>query len=183
MGASYEISRREGILGGPEKPISDLGKKGYRRFWAGEIARWLLSLDTTSDKRQQETLIDVSDCSQATWISLEDCLSVLQDMGIIEEAGLGPGKPEPTPEGATTSEESKAGEHQNPGNEEPAHMVPRLRIDKRAVRRYVSEHRISLERTCDPTGFVEGYAYKVESSDAGQHQQEEEEDEEIENSG
>ena len=45
MGVSYEISRRERVLGGPEKPISDLGRKGYKRFWAGEIARWLLELD------------------------------------------------------------------------------------------------------------------------------------------
>ncbi|KAJ8123771.1 hypothetical protein ONZ43_g348 [Nemania bipapillata] len=44
MGVSYEISRREGILGGPEKPISELGRKGYKRFWAGEITRWILEL-------------------------------------------------------------------------------------------------------------------------------------------
>ena len=37
----------QGILGGPEKPISDLGKKGYKRFWAGEIARWILGMDLT----------------------------------------------------------------------------------------------------------------------------------------
>ena len=42
MGVSYAISRREKVLGGPEKPISELGRKGYKRFWAAEIARWLL---------------------------------------------------------------------------------------------------------------------------------------------
>ncbi|GKT43373.1 males-absent on the first protein [Colletotrichum spaethianum] len=46
MGVSYEISRREGVLGGPEKPISELGRKGYKRFWGGEVARWLLSCPT-----------------------------------------------------------------------------------------------------------------------------------------
>ncbi|PQE19336.1 Acyl- N-acyltransferase protein [Rutstroemia sp. NJR-2017a BVV2] len=45
MGISYAISRREGILGGPEKPISELGRKGYARFWGGEVARWVLGLE------------------------------------------------------------------------------------------------------------------------------------------
>ncbi|CAG9957209.1 unnamed protein product [Clonostachys rosea f. rosea IK726] len=98
MGASYEISRREGLLGGPEKPISDLGKKGYMRFWAGEIARWLLSLKVDQgpdhDGGPRETIVDIKECSEATWIAPDDCLFVLRDMGIVEDAGVGPGKPE-----------------------------------------------------------------------------------------
>jgi len=34
MGVSYAIAKREGIMGGPEKPISDLGKKGYKSIGA-----------------------------------------------------------------------------------------------------------------------------------------------------
>ncbi|KAH6891275.1 acyl-CoA N-acyltransferase [Thelonectria olida] len=190
MGASYEISRREGILGGPEKPISDLGKKGYKRFWAGEIARWLLGLDLNANDGK-EVLVDVNDCSQATWIHPDDCLLVLRDMGIVEEAGMGPGKPpkvekeshgeEPaTASSSAAAVEKVEGGEQHPAVEEAADkevkMVLRVRVDKQALRRYVSEHRILLERTCDADGFVEGYAMKaLESKEEAEDEENQEE--------
>jgi len=90
MGVSYEISRREEILGGPEKPISDLGKKGYKRFWGAEIARWLLEVKET-DKKKGKGMVDVEKISKETWIHGEDCLSVLREMGVVEKAGRGKG--------------------------------------------------------------------------------------------
>ncbi|PNY18292.1 Histone acetyltransferase [Tolypocladium capitatum] len=175
MGASYEISRREGILGGPEKPISDLGKKGYRRFWSGEIARWLLSLDVGQQGAGPETIVDVDDVSHGTWISPDDCLAVLRDMGVVVEAGIGPGKPEKMEdgevEGETGAEDgggADAGQDTGQRQDSPVkseektpavvRQVHRVRVDKEAVRRFVATHRISLERTCDANGFVEDYA-------------------------
>ncbi|KAF4973580.1 hypothetical protein FZEAL_9281 [Fusarium zealandicum] len=185
MGASYEISRREGILGGPEKPISDLGKKGYKRYWTGEIARWLLSIDATESG--DEVLMDVNDCSQATWIHPDDCLQVIRDMGVAEEAGFGPGKPEDkaideTPaeeekkkDGDTTAPVAAAVLAEKEDADKEVKMVPRVRVDKQAVRRYVAEHRVSLERMCDAAGFVEGYAIKTpadeEPDDDGEDQE------------
>jgi len=93
MGVSYEISRREEILGGPEKPISDLGKKGYKRFWGREIARWLLEARET-DKKKGKGMVTVGDVSQGTWIHVEDCLGILRDMDIVERAGKGRGEVE-----------------------------------------------------------------------------------------
>lgn len=169
MGASYEISRREEILGGPEKPISDLGRKGYKRYWAGEIARWLLSIELDTKNPENEVLVDLNDCCKATWILPEDCLPVLRDMGVVEEAGMGPSKPEEKLVNDTEAEESKhegtrtspAADGVNKDVVTVVKTVPRVRIDKQAVRRYVAENRISLERVCDPAGFEEGYAIKA----------------------
>ena len=186
MGASYEISRREGILGGPEKPISDLGRRSYKRFWAAEIARWLLSLEVDGlgesggragaggGSSPGEVMVDVKDCSEATWISPEDCLSVLRDMGIVEDAGVGPGKPaklEAKGRGETGGVEGRAsaepgaaaaqGDASPAAELPPAEEVRRVKIDKEAVRQYVASQRLNLERTCDAEGFVEGYAIKV----------------------
>lgn len=175
IGVSYEISRREGVLGGPEKPISELGRKGYKRFWAGEIARWLLSLDAGAREgggAEGEVVVDVKDCSEATWISLEDCLGVLREMDLVEDAGVGPGKPEKMDtegdeEAAEAQESAEPGAQGEVKSPEPLQVrqVPRVKVDKEAVRRYVASHRLSLERTCDPNGFVEGYAMKEAKSE------------------
>lgn len=138
MGVSYSIARRENILGGPEKPISELGMKGYKRYWGAEIARWLLEV-RESDKKKSRGMVDVLMCSQETWISPEDCLMVLREMGVVEKAGRGKG------------------------------TVERVRIDKGAVRKWVERMGLSLDRVVYEEGFVEGYAMKdiegVESGD------------------
>lgn len=90
MGVSYAIAKREGIMGGPEKPISDLGKKGYKRYWGAEIARWLLGVRDT-DRKKGKGMVGVERISKETWIAPDDCLSVLRDMGVVEKAGRGKG--------------------------------------------------------------------------------------------
>ncbi|KAF6814769.1 MOZ/SAS family protein [Colletotrichum plurivorum] len=168
MGVSYEISRREGVLGGPEKPISELGRRGYRRFWGGEIARWLLMCPDNGDA-EPGLLVDVEDCCRATWIAMEDCLATLREMGVVVEAGTGAGKP-PVKKTRPRTEEGEdedvemvdAGEEEEEEEDVPRPDVPRVKVDKAAVAAWVAANRISLERVCDPDGFVEGYAIKKE---------------------
>jgi len=165
MGISYEISRREGVMGGPEKPISDLGKKGYKRFWAGEIARWLLTLDV---KQGEETVVDVNECSTATWIAPDDCLLALREMSVAEEADKGPPRIRKKAfvgdENGATAVTPAVAAAVAPTME--VEDVRRVRISQQAVLAWVAKNKISLEKTCDPGGFVDGYAMKsIEEDD------------------
>lgn len=130
MGVSYAISRREGILGGPEKPISELGRGAYRRFWAGEIARWLLQQDVSKKGKGGAEEITVEDVSRGTWIVVEDCLGVLREMAVVEVV-----------KGKKKEEEEW-----------------KVRLDKKSVRDWVEREGVGLARVVDEEGFLEGFA-------------------------
>ncbi|KAI6365683.1 hypothetical protein MCOR25_005291 [Pyricularia grisea] len=176
MGVSYEIARREGLLGGPEKPISDLGRKGYRRYWGGEIARWLLTTGhdkgsqhgqgTDHENREAEVVVDIEECSRAIWVAVEDVLLTLREMDVAEDAGMGPPRAElsHTADDENTGEDSSGQQHANENNQDvldgeehnkyPAKQVRRVRISKARVRQWVAANRIDLTRPCDPEGFI-----------------------------
>lgn len=76
MGVSYELSRREGRIGGPEKPLSDLGKKGYLRFWAARVARAILAAPA-------KKVFTVKKLSEDTFMLPEDVIAGLKEMGVL----------------------------------------------------------------------------------------------------
>lgn len=82
MGTSYELSRREGRLGGPEKPLSSLGRKGYLAYWSASIARAILSAPKEK--------LSVQDIVQHTWILPEDVITALTVMNIVEAGPRAP---------------------------------------------------------------------------------------------
>lgn len=130
MGCSYELSRREGRLGGPEKrmqhnhcsewiaadmvtALSELGKKGYLAFWSATIARYVLDL-------QPKKHITVRAISEETRLLPDDIISALKEMKVLD---------------------IKSG----------ASVV----LNKAKLRAWVNEHRVNLTPPVTETGFVE----------------------------
>lgn len=76
MGISYELSRRENRMGGPEKPLSELGRKGYMQFWMATIARTVLGL-------RSKTTMSVEEVAERCWVLPEDVMGALKEMGVV----------------------------------------------------------------------------------------------------
>lgn len=167
MGVSYEISRRERIMGGPEKPLSEMGLIAYKRFWGSEIARYLL-IQELSTENDRDSLLDIEQISKATWILPEDCVAVLRDIE-IEGVGVGTGKPKKR---SIPESKDSDGSVQDTGasqlqEKEELKFVKRVRLDKNKLRRWIAQHKISLSRPCDPSGFVHGFIQpSVEDDDS-----------------
>ncbi|KAH9827537.1 putative MYST (SAS MOZ) family protein [Teratosphaeria destructans] len=77
MAASYELGRREARFGGPERPLSDLGRKGYISFWCGEVYRYILSCPSRKT-------VTIKAISEATYIMPEDLVAALREMDVLE---------------------------------------------------------------------------------------------------
>jgi len=66
----------EGKIGSPEKPLSDLGYKGYVTYWASVIARAVSKLDN-------KPLISINDLSNYTYIHQDDIYAGLRYMDAL----------------------------------------------------------------------------------------------------
>ncbi|KAI0093021.1 hypothetical protein BDY19DRAFT_902841 [Irpex rosettiformis] len=72
---SYELSKKEGKLGSPEKPLSDLGLLGYRAYWAQTIIELLLT--TTDD-------VSIDDIAQKTSITHADIMNTCTTLQLFK---------------------------------------------------------------------------------------------------
>lgn len=71
---SYELSRREGIIGSPEKPLSDLGRLSYRSYWAYTLLELMKEYRTTT----------IKELSELSGITQEDIINTLQSMKMVK---------------------------------------------------------------------------------------------------
>lgn len=73
---SYELSKLEGKMGSPERPLSDLGQVSYRSFWMYEVLRYARA-------HKNEVGITVESVSEATRIRTHDIIEVLKSMHML----------------------------------------------------------------------------------------------------
>eukprot|EP01126_Amoeba_proteus_P041767 TRINITY_DN4502_c0_g1_i2.p1 TRINITY_DN4502_c0_g1~~TRINITY_DN4502_c0_g1_i2.p1 ORF type:complete len:208 (-),score=29.60 TRINITY_DN4502_c0_g1_i2:84-707(-) len=71
---SYELSKREGKVGTPEKPLSDLGLLSFRSYWTEVL------LNILKDSKN----LSIKDISAMTSIKTEDIISTLQSLQLIK---------------------------------------------------------------------------------------------------
>jgi histone acetyltransferase MYST1 len=72
---AYELSKKEGKVGTPERPLSDLGLVSYRGYWT----RILLDI-----LKKHKGNISIKELSDMTAIKAEDILSTLQSLELIQ---------------------------------------------------------------------------------------------------
>ncbi|KAM0673024.1 Histone acetyltransferase [Gurleya vavrai] len=73
---SYLLSKKEGIIASPEKPLSDLGLLSYRKYWREKILAFL--------SKNKESEVSIQDISKETFITEEDIMAVLCEEGILK---------------------------------------------------------------------------------------------------
>ncbi|EDV45953.1 males-absent on the first protein [Drosophila erecta] len=74
---SYELSRKEGVIGSPEKPLSDLGRLSYRSYWAYTL------LELMKNRCAPEQ-ITIKELSEMSGITHDDIIYTLQSMKMIK---------------------------------------------------------------------------------------------------
>jgi hypothetical protein len=99
MAVSYKLSGWEwedSVIGGPEKPLSALGRKSYLRFWSERVARFFMGQTADSEGRKvfgtiskkRTTLakeeMTIKQIGERTGMLPEDVIAALNEMGVCE---------------------------------------------------------------------------------------------------
>lgn len=71
---SYELSKHEGKIGSPEKPLSPLGSLGYQSYWASAIMTTLLHF------RGDVSILEIS---KETCIHEQDIILTLSRLNLL----------------------------------------------------------------------------------------------------
>ncbi|KAK2763754.1 hypothetical protein FQN54_009371 [Arachnomyces sp. PD_36] len=165
MGISYKLSGWEwegGVIGGPEKPLSEMGKRSYVRFWEERIARYFLlgppgggdqpatspqNPGKSAKKRPAREKMTVREIGQATGMLVEDVITALKGMGILETENSGKSLKQDSPlwDGDTLTAE------------------PAI-IRKESVLEWVKIHRVDSRDPVREEGFLGEWAADADSN-------------------
>ncbi|OXB72604.1 UNVERIFIED_CONTAM: hypothetical protein H355_007850 [Colinus virginianus] len=75
---SYLLSRREKKRGGPERPLSDLGRVSYSAWWTACLLTQL-----QQHVRKEQRKISIDDLVRSTAIRAEDVQKTLEEIGVL----------------------------------------------------------------------------------------------------
>lgn len=73
----YCLSDMEGVIGTPEKPLSDLGRVSYRSYW------WWVLLGVLDEKHVDEN-ISVADLSRLSHIHIDDIIYTFNTLQLVK---------------------------------------------------------------------------------------------------
>lgn len=78
---AYEMARRNKIVGGPEKPLSDLGKLAFKAYWRETIIKTMFE--------HQDKIKNVDDFQTITSIAKFDLLKTMKEMNLLYHTNEG----------------------------------------------------------------------------------------------
>eukprot|EP01135_Chromosphaera_perkinsii_P002804 Nk52_evm13s227 gene=Nk52_evmTU13s227 len=79
---SYLLSRAEGRIGSPEKPLSDLGLLSYRSYWKNIILQHLSRFGNGGNGLRGQ--VSIKDISEKTALNPYDIISTLQSLNMVK---------------------------------------------------------------------------------------------------
>ncbi|KAJ2149231.1 Histone acetyltransferase [Coemansia sp. RSA 353] len=79
---SYLLSKKEGVSGSPEKPLSDFGLLSYRSYWRRAVYEILLHVG------ERARVVTIDAVSRKTGMTVDDVISTLQTDGMLQRKGV-----------------------------------------------------------------------------------------------
>ncbi|KAJ2845473.1 Histone acetyltransferase, partial [Coemansia brasiliensis] len=76
---SYLLSKKEGVPGSPEKPLSDFGLLSYRSYWRRAIYEIILHMSL-----KDIGAISIDAISKKTGMTIDDIISTMQTDGLLQ---------------------------------------------------------------------------------------------------
>ncbi|OZC08799.1 hypothetical protein X798_04216 [Onchocerca flexuosa] len=75
---SFLLSRREGITGTPERPLSDMGNLAYRSYWRSIVLEYFKRPSSASF-----AALTLEDIAKTTGVSVEDIMQTMKDLEML----------------------------------------------------------------------------------------------------
>ena len=180
MAVSYKLSGWEwegGVIGGPEKPLSTMGRKSYLRFWSERIARFCMGQTADADqhrvfengKKKKNGLakeeMTVKEIGDRTGMLAEDVVAALNEMGVCD---LKPAKRK-----KKNSSELNGASAAPAGKEESE--LATMTISRAKILAWAETNTVDLVSAVKEEGFLGEWA--LSDIDAGEEDENEENDE------